>query len=56
MKWLKAFDLLDGVLVLAFSLLTLGAWLLWGPGWACLMLGGLLLGLVLVGVPTPHKS
>lgn len=54
--WTGFFDLLDLVLLLSFSLLTTGAYLLWGAGWACMMLGGLLLGLVLVGIPVKPKS
>ena len=45
-------DLLDLVLCAAFGLITAGSWLLWGLGWASLVLGVLLLSLVLMGLPT----
>lgn len=45
-------DLLDVVLLAALSLITLGVYQLVGSGWACITLGSLLLGLVLIGVPT----
>lgn len=45
-------DLLDLTLLAALSLVTTGVYLLWGNGWATLTLGLLLLGLVLIGVPT----
>lgn len=48
----QAIDLIDLVLLAAFSLITTGSYLLWGSGWACVILGCLLLGLVLLGVPT----
>lgn len=44
-------DLLDIVLCAVFGLITAGCWLLWGLGWACLVLGVLLLSLVLMGLP-----
>lgn len=50
----QAIDLLDLTLLAAFSLITTGVYLLWGNGWAVLTLGILLLGLVLIGVPS-HK-
>ena len=49
-------DLLDLVLCVAFLLITTGCGMLWGAGWACLVLGSLLLGLVLVGVPTGKRG
>ena len=49
-------DLLDLVLCAAFLLITTGCGMLWGAGWACLILGSLLLGLVLVGVPTGKRG
>lgn len=48
----QAVDLLDVVLLAALSLITAGVYQLVGSGWACVTLGGLLLGLVLIGVPT----
>ncbi len=45
-------DLLDVVLLAALSLITFGVYQLVGSGWACVVLGSLLLGLVLIGVPT----
>lgn len=48
----QAIDLLDLTLLAALSLITTGVYLLWGSGWACVVLGGLLLGLVLIGIPT----
>lgn len=47
----QAIDLLDLTLLAAFSLITTGSYLLWGSGWACVILGCLLLGLVLFGLP-----
>lgn len=54
--WSSSLDLLDHVIILSFSLLTTGSYLLWGTGWACMMLGGLLLGLVVIGIPVKAKS
>lgn len=48
----QAIDLLDVVLLAALSLITFGVYQLVGSGWACVSLGSLLLGLVLIGVPT----
>ncbi len=48
----QAIDLLDVVLFAALALITTGVYQLVGGGWACVVLGGLLLGLVLIGVPT----
>lgn len=48
----QAVDLLDVVLFVALSLITAGVYQLAGSGWACVTLGGLLLGLVLIGIPT----
>lgn len=54
--WLqRTFDLLDCVLGAALTLVTTGAYLLWGAGWACLVLGGLLLLLLVFGLPA-HKT
>lgn len=44
-------DLLDLAVIASFGLIAAGCWLLWGAGWACLALGLLLLGLVLIGAP-----
>lgn len=52
----QTIDLLDIILALSFTLLTSGAYMLWGKGWACIMLGSLLLSLVVIGIPTKHKS
>lgn len=52
----QAIDLLDVVLCVAFTLITTGCWILWGPGWACLILGVLLLGLVVIGVPAGKRT
>ncbi|MCS6289420.1 MAG: hypothetical protein H8K10_10630 [Nitrospira sp.] len=48
----RAIDLLDVVLLAALSLITFGVYQLAGSGWACVTLGGLLLSLVMIGVPT----
>jgi hypothetical protein len=48
----QTIDLLDLVLLAAFSLITTGSYLLLGSGWACVILGCLLLGLVFIGIPT----
>jgi hypothetical protein len=48
----QAVDLLDVVLLAALSFITSGMYQLAGSGWACLVLGALLLGLVMIGVPT----
>lgn len=45
-------DLLDVVLLAALSLITSGIYQLVGIGWACVALGSLLFGLVMIGVPT----
>ncbi len=59
-RFLKAFlglfDLLDVVLLFALGLIAAGAFLLWGSGWACLILGALLLILLVVGIPAGRKS
>jgi hypothetical protein len=52
----QTIDLLDIILALSFTLLTSGAYMLWGKGWACIMLGSLLLSLVVIGIPTKQKS
>lgn len=52
----QTFDLLDVVLLLAFSLITTGVYLLWGIGWACLILGILFLVLIFLGIPAASKS
>lgn len=55
--WLRrTFDLLDCVLGTALTLVTTGAYLLWGAGWACLVLGGLLLLLLVLGLPAQKTS
>ena len=48
----QAIDLLDVVLLAALTLITAGTYQLAGSGWACVVLGALLLGLVMIGVPT----
>lgn len=53
--WTSSIDLLDLVIFLSFALLTTGAYILWGAGWACMMLGSLLLGLVVLGIPVKVK-
>ena len=60
MRWfgqlcVQTIDLLDLILALSFTLLTSGAYMLWGKGWACIMLGSLLLSLVVIGIPTKQK-
>lgn len=52
----RAVDLLDVVLLAALSLITSGMYQLVGSGWACIVLGSLLLGLVMIGVPTEKPS
>jgi len=52
----QAVDLLDVVLLAALSLVTSGMYQLVGSGWACVVLGSLLLGLVMFGVPTGKPS
>lgn len=49
-------DLLDVILLSALALITIGAALLWGAGTACLVLGSLLLGMIVFGVPSAGKS
>ena len=52
----QAIDLLDMVLLTALTLITTGVYQLAGSGWACVVLGALLLGLVMIGVPTGKPS
>ena len=52
----QSVDLLDVVLLAALSFITSGMYQLAGSGWACLVLGALLLGLVMIGVPTEKPS
>lgn len=56
MKLLRSLSLLDCTLLAALSLITTGSMLLWGSGWACLILGGLLLLLILFGIPAIQPS
>lgn len=52
----KTVDLLDVTLCASFSLITSGVYMLWGTGWACIVLGTLLLLLILVGLPSFRKD
>lgn len=52
----QSIDLLDIVLCAAFTLIATGCYVLWGAGWACLVLGVILLVLVLIGVPTGKRA
>ena len=52
----QSVDLLDVVLLAALSFITSGMYQLAGSGWACVVLGALLLGLVMIGVPTEKPS
>lgn len=54
--WVSSIELLDIIVCSAFTLLTSGAYMLWGPGWACIMLGSLLLSLIFIGIPIKQKT
>jgi len=52
----ESIDLLDVVLLSALTLITIGTMILWGGGAACLVLGSLLLGMIVFGIPVARKE